>query len=186
MKAFKLFVGIVVAACLFAACQEQKKTVAEKVDDNTAELDSNDGDSTIYGKCGEGTMMHTLELIDEAGKTRSFLINQDDSSAVQGGLMAGDRLAVIASVEYGDTLATKVINLTTLQGKWASIAKSFEIEDGGVVKSSMEAEQNPWTVWKIYNGHLVLNTDTFDIDILGADSLYLENKEGIFGYKRMK
>ena len=50
----------------------------------------------------------------------------------------------------------------------------------------MQAEQNPWTNWRIVNGRLVLNRDTFDIDNLGSDSLYLENKNGIFVYKRTK
>lgn len=185
MKTMK-WLAVALVAIVVAGCQEQKRPVAEPTTDNTTDLDSNAGDSTIYGKCGEGTMMSTLELVDELGKTRTFLINQDDSSTVQGGLMTGDALAVIASVKDGDTLATKVINLTTLQGKWVSIAKSFEIQDGGVVASNQEAEQSPWTTWKIYNGHLVLNTDTFDINVLGADSLFLENADGIFGYKRIK
>lgn len=39
---------------------------------------------------------------------------------------------------------------------------------------------------EIVNGLLLLNTDTFQIDELGSDSLYLENREGIFVYKRQK
>lgn len=35
------------------------------------------------------------------------------------------------------------------------------------------------------NGKLILSSDTFDIYSLGADSLYLENTEGIYGYKRL-
>ena len=113
--------------------------------------------------------------------------NVDDSvSDIQGGLLVGDRLAVIAAVEYGDSVVKSVINLTTLQGKWVSIDRNFEIREGGVVKSNQETESNPWTSWKICNGRLVLNSDTFRVDELGADSLYLENKDGIFGFKRMK
>ena len=54
------------------------------------------------------------------------------------------------------------------------------------MKSSVKAEQNPWTEWRVYNGQLLLNRDTFAIDNLGADSLYLENKEGIFVYHRLQ
>ena len=86
----------------------------------------------------------------------------------------------------GEKCARKVINLTTLQGKWTSIDKNFEILEGGEVKSDVEAEKNPWTTWKILNGKLLLNRDTFDIDNLGSDSLYLENKVGIFVYKRVE
>ena len=39
---------------------------------------------------------------------------------------------------------------------------------------------------KILNGQLLLSQDTFDIYELGADSLYLENRSGIFAYKRVK
>ena len=83
-------------------------------------------------------------------------------------------------------VAKKVINLTTLQGKWTSLDKNFEILEGGTVKSNVQAEKNPWTSWKILNGQLVLNADTFSIDRLGGDSLYLENRQGIFVYTRQK
>ena len=53
-----------------------------------------------------------------------------------------------------------------------------------MVNSNVEAESNPWVSWKILNGRLLLNTDTFDIVELGADSLYIENSQGIFVYKR--
>ncbi|MCI6501208.1 MAG: lipocalin family protein, partial [Prevotella sp.] len=33
---------------------------------------------------------------------------------------------------------------------------------------------------------IILNTDTFLIDVLGPDSLYLENDNGIFAYKRVR
>lgn len=55
-----------------------------------------------------------------------------------------------------------------------------------MVKSHLQAETNPWTEWKICNGKLLLNKDTSAIDNLGADSLYLENKEGIFGIISVK
>ena len=144
-------------------------------------------DTTIYGKCGEGTTMHTLELITDDGSVRKFLMNIDDSlgNTVQGGLLNGDRMAVIAEVVYGDTIAKKIINLTTLQGKWVSLDKNFEIKDGGIVQSNVETETNPWTNWRIFNGQLLLNSDTFDITGLGADSLLLENRNGIFSYKRL-
>jgi hypothetical protein len=106
---------------------------------------------------------------------------------VVGGLLAGDHLAVVKGQPIdGEETAKKVINLTTLQGKWTSIDKNFEIMEGGEVKSNVEAEKDPWTSWKILNGRLLLNRDTFDIDNLGSDSLELENRAGIFLYKRAK
>ena len=146
-------------------------------------------DSTIYGVCGDGTMMHTLQLVTDGGDTITFALpdSDDGTQTVVGGLLAGDRLAVVEGKPIdGEKCAKKVINLTTLQGKWTSIDKNFEILEGGEVKSDVEAEKNPWTTWKILNGKLLLNRDTFDIDNLGSDSLYLENKVGIFVYKRVE
>lgn len=163
---------------------QQRETPMEKIDDQQAEQDS-----TIYGVCGDGTMMHTLELITDAGDTLTLALpdSEDGSDPVVGGLLAGDRLAVVKGQPIdGEETAKKVINLTTLQGKWTSIDKNFEILEGGEVKSNVEAEKNPWTSWKILNGKLLLNRDTFDIDNIGSDSLELENCNGIFLYKRAK
>lgn len=144
-------------------------------------------DSTVYGVCGENTAMHTLELITDAGDTLLYIYGVDDENPVVGGLLAGDRLAVVnGEIIDGEQTAKKVINLTTLTGKWTSLDKNFEIEEGGIVKSNVEAEKNHWTSWKILNGQLLLNRDTFDIDNLGSDSLCLENNEGIFVYQRVK
>ena len=37
-------------------------------------------------------------------------------------------------------------------------------------------------IWSSFN--LLLNKDTFAINKLGADSLYLENEKGIFAFKQ--
>lgn len=158
-------------------------------DDSANVLTDTVADSTVYGVCGEGSAMSTVELVTDAGDTLTYLVDEDDSSrqCVQGGLLVGDRLAVIGSMgPDGERVAQKVINLTTLQGKWTSLDKNFEILEGGVVKSNVAAESHPWTAWKILNGRLLLNQDTFSIDCLGADSLYLENNDGIFVFKRQK
>jgi len=141
-------------------------------------------DSTVYGVCGEGTAMHTLELITDGGDTLYYTMRVEEDAEIVGGLMAGDRMAVMGKQEDHSLVATKIINLTTLLGKWTSLDKNFEIVEGGLVNSNVEAESNPWVSWKILNGKLLLNTDTFDIVDLGADSLYIENDKGIFVYKR--
>ena len=84
-----------------------------------------------------------------------------------------------------DMFAKKIINLTSLLGLWSSLDKQFEIIEGGTVVSNT-GEPKPYTEWKIINGKLVLSPDTFDIYSLGPDSLYLENDNGIYGYKRMQ
>ena len=106
---------------------------------------------------------------------------------MQGGLFVGDRIAVIGERVEGlneEMFAKKVINLTSLQGVWSSLDKKFEIVQGGTVISNT-GEPKPYTEWKILNGKLILTPDTFDVYALGPDSLYLENNNGIYGYKRM-
>ena len=179
---------LLVAACLMTGCRNKNKHTAGNGVDSTA-VEPMVQDSTIYGVCGENTAMHTLELITDAGDSLQFVLNEDEDGTVNvlGGLLAGDRLAVVEGPKAdGERVAKKVINLTTLLGKWTSLDKNFEIQEDGTVKSTVQAEKNPWTSWKIVNGHLVLNRDTFDLDNLGSDSLYLENKNGIFVYKRAK
>jgi acyl carrier protein len=168
---------------LFVACVQKSnnKTLEEEIEAETT-------DSTIYGVCGEGTMMHTLELITNIEDTLTLFINDEDAdhlTTVSGGLMCGDRMAVTAYKSQDGLTANRIINITSLIGKWSSIDKSFELTDDGEVKSSMKVENGAWTAWRILNGHLLLNRDTFDIVTLGADSLELENTKGIYAFKRV-
>lgn len=158
---------------------------AKNVQTLETEQGTMEADSTVYGKCGAGTAMHTLELITDKGDTVVYSLEDTDTCTnVRGGLFMGDRLAVVAEKSAdGGLFARKVINLTSLMGKWVSLDKSFEICEGGVVKSNVK-EPKPYTEWKILNGKLLLSADTFDIYVLGPDSLYLENDKGIYGYKR--
>ena len=181
----KYFAALLAAVALMAACNGKKNNAQEQPInpvENTVDLIP---DSTVYGVCGEGTSMHSLELVTDMGDTLVYEMDTEAAVTVKGGLLAGDRLAVVGN-KLGDNrrIAGEVINLTTLLGKWTSIDKNFEIQEGGTVQSSVKAESTPWTSWKIYNGQLLLNKDTFDIAALGPDSLYLENKAGIFAYKR--
>jgi hypothetical protein len=178
---------MMIAIFSFVGCNGNGKKNAQVVDKDSI-ASKVETDTTVYGVCGEGTAMHSLELITDGGDTINYMIMDEgaDSASVLGGLLVGDRLAVIGHKVDGENYAKTVLNLTTLQGRWTSIDRNFEILEGGVVKSHLQAETNPWTEWKIWNGKLLLNKDTFMIDNLGADSLYLENKNGIFVYKRQK
>ena len=165
-----------------------KKTQQQPTESDTMVVEVSTPDSTVYGVCGEGTSMHALELVTDEGDTLTYLVDADtEQEAVKGGLFAGDRMAVVGyKGAEGDMVATCAVNLTTLMGKWTSIDKNFEIQEGGLVESSIKAETHPWTSWKIHNGQLLLNADTFAIERLGADSLCLENGEGIFVFKRQR
>ena len=177
---------LVLLSCLMA-CNGNK----QKNTDNSAATDTaTAADSTLYGICGEGTAMHTLQLITLTGDTLNLsLLPDDDDDAdtratVNGGLMCGDHLAVLATTTADGPVATKVINLTSLMGRWTSISRNFVIEEGGIVTSDVKAETHPYTSWKIFNGQLLLGRDTFNIVTLGPDSLAIENHNGIYLYKR--
>ena len=165
-----------------------KKTQQQPTESDTMVVEVSTPDSTVYGVCGEGTSMHALELVTDEGDTLTYLVDADaEQETVKGGLFAGDRMAVVGyKGAEGDMVATCAVNLTTLMGKWTSIDKNFEIQEGGLVESSIKAETRPWTSWKIHNGQLLLNADTFAIERLGADSPCLENGEGIFVFKRQR
>lgn len=187
-------IGIFIVSAMLlvlAGCNAKKEK--PQADASQQELTA---DSTVYGICGDGTSMHSLELVTDAGDTLTYTIldaeyDEDGTgggmvSHVEGGLMAGDKVAVTGQKVDGELIADRVINVTSLLGHWTSLDKNFEIEEGGTVRSSVKAETNPWTSWKILNGQLLLNRDTFDITSLGADSLYIENQRGIFTFKRQK
>lgn len=181
--------GLLFLVLVLAACDTRKEKPQAEDTDEVVEVN----DTTVYGVCGEGTSMHSLEIITDAGDTLVYtLLSQDaeteveTASDVQGGLMAGDKMAVTGHKTADELVADRVINVTSLLGHWTSIDKNFTIEEGGTVRSAVKAETNPWTSWKILNGSLLLNRDTFAIEGLSADSLYLENQNGIFTFKRQK
>lgn len=155
-------VALLFLALLMAACNGKPEKPQVGDTDEVVEVN----DTTVYGVCGEGTSMHSLELITDAGDTLVYtLLSQDAEtevetpSDVQGGLMAGDKMAVTGHKTADELVADRVINVTSLLGHWTSIDKNFTIEEGGTVHSAVKAETNPWTSWKILNGSLLLNRD---------------------------
>lgn len=140
-------------------------------------------DSMIYGTCGDGTSMHVVELVCADGKRRSFSIN--DGSDVQGGLQAGDSIAVLSRHdEDGTASADIVINVSSLADRWVSLGQTLSLyKEGKALAKTKEAK--PVVSWKLCNGLLVVGKDTFRIKTLGPDSLYLLKGNNVTGYRRM-
>lgn len=71
-------------------------------------------------------------VISDDGDTLSVFIDDENPDVVQGGLLAGDRIALIGyKAEDGEMMAQKIINLTSLLGKWTSLDKiliSWKVE----------------------------------------------------------
>ena len=183
-KTFYFIMSLFILAVAISCKDNKPKSVMSQSGEVEDSVSTND--STIYGTMVDGGM-NSIILLTDNGDTLEYLVNPDDTlEVVKGGKINGDRFAIIGYKEYGDNFMRSAINLTSLLGNWSSLDRNFEIKEGGTVTSSLQSEKNPWTAWKIWNGKLILSKDTFDIENLGADTLSLENKAGIFFFTRGK
>ena len=179
----QVFFIAMLTALVLLSCNEKPKNQVSALDIVANEV----LDTAAYGVCADGTSMHSLVLLTDDDETLTLNIDADeDSACVLGGLMNGDRLTATYYKTADGYLATKVINVTTMMGKWTSLDKNFEMYEDGSIKSNVSAESKSYTAWTMCNGNLILNTDTFAVLELGADSMMLENSKGIFVYKRQK
>lgn len=179
----KTILCIAVAALTMVGCNSKKEKAQQTVGQTvTAEVDS-----MVYGTCGEGTAMNTIELIDTAGTAHTFTLDGGDAKSgnVIGGLNVGDSLAVLADGESdGTPFAQTVINITTLTDRWVSLDRQLTLyKEGRAVTQAAEAKNV--VSWRLLNGRLIIGADTLTIKVLGPDSLYLENKGNITGYRRI-
>ena len=165
-------------------------------------------DQTIYGLCGNGTAMNTLQLLTDNGDTLNLdLTNAQDNGQVFGGLQAGDRMAVLPN--KAKTEAVIVINQNTLLGDWVmpnpidgSYVVGIRIKSGGVAES-IDQSSIIYKTWKTYNGKLEIlsqregggdmeEVNLYEILLLGADSLVYKTSgvekqdEETFEYSRWK
>ena len=123
-----MFLLMAVAMLLIAGCRQTPQQVEVDTLADTLRMDTaiiGDIDSTQYGVCGEGTAMHTLELITDGGDTLYYTFQVEEDADIQGGMMCGDRMAVMGKSTSEGLVATRIINLTTLFGKWTSLDKNF-------------------------------------------------------------
>lgn len=93
-KILYAFVALVVIAMASCNGKGTKRAVLSATEDSTnVEVDEND--STVYGVAGDGSAMHSLELITDDGDTITYLMNLDsDTDPVVGGIMT-DRKSVV-------------------------------------------------------------------------------------------
>ena len=65
----RLFMAVVVACLFLVGCTEKKEPVVV-VDSSTVPEEK---DSTIYGVCGDGTSMNSIQLVTGQGDTLIFM-----------------------------------------------------------------------------------------------------------------
>ena len=169
-----LILSIVLIA--LASCVETKKGDAEKdglVETGRTQID--------VGTVGDGTSMHSLELICPFGDTLYFVY---ENNAV-GGLACGDMISVEYTENDGELNAQYIVNLTTLCNQWQESDEagnySFKFEDDG--SATITGFDAVYDQWCILNGLLNIanensnNYEKFDIVLLTEDSLVLKSKK---------
>lgn len=158
-------------------------------------------DSTIYGICGDGSAMNTLQLLTDNGDTLNLSVTEaSEKGKCFGGFQSGDRMAVMLGDQHSAKL---VINLSALLGNWVmpnpldgSSEVGFRIKDGGIIEG-IEQSSLIYKTWKIFNGRLEILTvregggeeeeiTVYDMVGLGADSLIIKDSEDTFEYSRQK
>lgn len=178
------FMATLMAVACFCSCKDNNPKVAmpEVVEDTVVAVDN-----SVYGICGDGTSMNSLQLVTAKGDTSVFMLDDGNHHAdVQGGLNAGDSMAVVTAADGdGVALPSKVVNISSLMGKWGTLERHFALKADGTVESNVK-EPRPYTHWQLFNGRLVLSQDTFAIAQLGPDSLYLRHGDDTIGYRRLK
>lgn len=182
------FLYALLMATVIVACSDGKKTTTtEHIFSDEKEQPA---DSTLYGQCGYGSNDHCLLLVTGLDDTLSIVVNDEESmepTVVAGGLMAGDRMAVTACRQNDELVAQRIINLTSLQGRWKSLDRGVELTEDGEVNTLDDCE-NPrrWTSWRILNGRLLLSRDTFDVVAIDVDTMLVEDNIGLYSYLRIR
>lgn len=178
-----LFLGVVLLA--LTSCIETKKGEGEAEKDS---LTVADRETIEVGTVGDGTSMHSLELVSQSGDTLYFVY---ENNAV-GGLACGDLISVEYSEGDGELNAQYIVNLTALCNSWVVGDKygnsylTFD-KNGGV---SYVGSDFPYEKWTISDGCLYLTknetTDKFDIVLLTEDSLLLqmEDEESVISFAK--
>ena len=185
------------AAMLLAGCGESlnKKVPFEEV--NIAEVVR---DTMLYGFCGEGSAMNTLQIITDANDTITLNVAAaKDKNMVFGGYAVGDEMAV--AVDKDTTMATMVINKSALHGNWVqpnpidgSSETGISILKGGTAES-IDQSSIVYKSWRLFNGKLqVVATRNDGIDLeevleftikkVTPDSLIIADSEDTYEYGR--
>ena len=164
---------------------QQQQVVQDEED--TSAVNVIPTDKTLYGLCGDGTAMNTLQLLRDNGDTLVLSItNAIEAGQVFGGLGVGDRIAVLPNATGSE--AVIVINQNDLLGDWVmpnpidgSSEVGIRIKEGGVAES-IEQSSIIYKTWKIFNGRLEIlsqrdgggdeeELNLYELVKLGPDSL---------------
>ncbi|NPD92351.1 lipocalin family protein [Xylanibacter muris] len=144
---------------LFTCCNRHFTGESTEEEKDTAQVSL-----TVFGTCGDGSSMNTLEFITDDSDTLNLeLVDAYDTGKVFGGYAVGDRMAVVLNPD--STKALLVINETTMAGTWMLAGNgkaTVRIDrDGSMTSCGMPVN---YSSWSIVNGKLVLERDSTDND----------------------
>ncbi len=198
MKKLEL-AGIVAVCGLTAACGNKAQQVAPTDGADTTVVVVNQN-RTVFGICGDGSAMNTIQLITDSGDTLSLDVSEArENDKVFGGYGSGDKMAVL--VNEDKTGAELVVNESTLLGSWVmpnpidgSSIVGIALKDGGIAES-IDQSTIVYRTWRIVDGRIEIQsmregggdeeeTNVYDLVKLDADSLIYKNEEDLFEYGR--
>ncbi|HRN16688.1 MAG TPA: lipocalin family protein, partial [Xylanibacter oryzae] len=165
MKHLILLFSFFAITLLIVGCGSKTQKTSTNIDTVKTD-DVSSKDKTIYGICGEGTAMNTLQVITDNSDTLEISIaDAKDNGMVLGGFECGDRLAVMAKKEGKEYIASEVINLNTLLGSWimpnpidGSDFVGIKLKDGGIAES-INNNSTFYKTWRIFNGKIILTAN---------------------------
>lgn len=199
MKKKAFIVCAAVAGLALGSCGKKAAPQEVVVEPDTEMVVPVNRDSTLYGLCGDGSAMNTLQLITDVGDTVTLSIDEaNDQGRCYGGFQSGDRMAVILKDK---STAWMVINQSAMLGDWVmpnpmdgSSEMGIRILEGGIAES-IDQPSVIFRSWKLYNGKLEIvsireggaekvETNFYDIVSIGPDSLVYSDEDGIYEYSR--
>lgn len=199
MKKLSVFCVLSTLIIILGSCGNKSQKVPF---DNGDSAYSSKADPTLFGVCGVGTTMNTLQLITDTGDTLQLdLTTARDNDQVFGGMQVGDRMAVIANDEH--TAAVLVVNQAALLGNWVmpnpidgSDEVGISIKEGGIAES-IEQSSIVYKTWKLTRGKLEIvlvreggteeeETYLYDLVKVTPDSLIYKDADDTFEYCRQK
>lgn len=195
MKKLLIFIA---ALALTASCGKKGQQADNQQDYTEESVEYILRDSTVYGFCGEGSAMNTLQLITDTGDTLTVSLEKArNKNHVLGGYAVGDEMAVMVNAD--STEATLVINKSVLHGDWVmpnpidgSSETGIRILRGGLAES-IDQSSIVYKSWRLFNGHLQIQAtredgidmeefQIFNIVKLTADTLVISDDEDTYEY----
>ena len=199
MRKILFFFSAAVAAMTLNSCGKKAAQQEVVTETETPAAVYVNRDTTLYGLCGDGSAMNTLQLITDVGDTVILSTAEaNDLGMCFGGFQGGDRMAVILKDE---STALMVINQSAMLGDWVmpnpmdgSSEMGIRIMEGGIAES-IDQPSVIFRSWKLYNGRLEIvsvreggaekvETNLYDIVSIGPDSLVYRDAEDTYEYSR--